>query len=67
MVKKEIAPPVMIGIICAVVIVVIGVGWFYLKPAAPERVPPRQANMTRTQLLQKANQGQQPSANGTNQ
>jgi hypothetical protein len=66
-VKKEIAPPVMIGIICAVVIVVIGIGWYVLKPAAPERVPPRQANATRTQLLQRASQGQAPNSNGTNQ
>ncbi len=65
--KKEIAPPVMIGIICAVVIVVIGIGWYVMRPAPPERVPPRQASMTRTQFLQKGSQGQQPTGGGTNQ
>ncbi len=65
--KKEIAPPVMIGIICAVVIVLIGIGWYALRPAPPERVPPRPANMTRPQILMKASQGQQPNSNGTNQ
>jgi hypothetical protein len=32
--KNEISPPVMIGIIVVVVILVLGIGWYFLNPGA---------------------------------
>ena len=49
--KREIPSPVIIAVISAMVVIVLYVGWFYLRPASPERVSPRQDHMTRMSLL----------------
>ncbi len=59
--KQEIKPPVMIAVISTVVVAVLVIGYFVLRPAPPEQVKPRPANQTRMGLLKQGlGQGQPP-------
>ena len=65
--NKEITQPVLIGIISAVVIIIIAVGWFIFKPSSPQQVKPRTASMNHIQMLQRGGQTQQSGTGAANQ
>jgi energy-converting hydrogenase Eha subunit F len=51
----------MIAVISTVVVAVLVIGYFVLRPAPPEQVKPRPANQTRMGLLKQGlGQGQPP-------
>jgi hypothetical protein len=65
-VKKEVPQSVLVATISVVVVAVIVMAWFVLRPAPAERVPPRSPNMTRTSLLQQRLGQAPPAGSGGN-
>jgi hypothetical protein len=59
--KSEVSPPVMIGIIIFAVIVILGIGWYFLNPGSSAPPPDKRAGTAA--IPGQANQGGQAGGN----